>query len=330
MQDCCYAWAWVLTGNEFMLTRLVAVLLLLFGVGSCASNKVISLPSVNQDARIKQIVVHYTRENFAESVRLLVYEGGVSSHYLIPEREDTTYRNKLLSIYQLVEENMRAWHAGLSEWQGRRGLNDQSIGIELVYVPECSDYYLNTTGLRETLALQECEFGEFDDKQIELLISLLKSIQSRYPDIHPTAIVGHSDIAPQRKTDPGPAFPWKKLYKKGIGAWYEQARVDKYTNIFEQRLPSMKLIQLALHAYGYGLLESGELDLATQNTLNAFQMHFTPEDISGTPSLITCATLFALLERYFPEESENLLLEYRAELKNTPIKNVGTASAVRN
>lgn len=294
-----------------------------FLLSSCASSLPIkSLPSQNYSERIKFLVMHYTAIDYEKSVAALVDKGHVSSHYLIPQTNDETYTENELSIYQLVPESQRAWHAGKSYWQGRTELNDQSIGIEIVNVPQCRKLASTEGNTRakipESNDSKLCTFPDFDPKQVELIIKLSKDILQRNPDISPTKIVGHSDITPTRKNDPGPRFPWQQLYQAGIGAWYETDTVDKYWQIFEQEKANTGLIQAALKSYGYGVVETGELDAQTFDTLSAFQMHFVPWQVTGKADTKTVATLFALLEKYFPKKATNLLTRYERELTVTP------------
>jgi len=185
--------------------------------------------------------MHFTAVDYQTSLDLLVDEGFVSSHYLIPESKDPSYPYKKLKTLQLVNDNERAWHAGVSYWQGRTGLNDTSIGIEIVNVPECFE---NTTAIEKAgLASKAqhgpnrlCVFPDFDPEQIKLLIALSQDILARHPDISPTAVVGHSDISPSRKSDPGPRFPWFELYKAGVGAWYDDDTLARYWQRFSQGL----------------------------------------------------------------------------------------------
>ena len=116
--------------------RIIVVLFLV----SC-SNAIIEKKSENYDSRVRYLIIHYTSENFAESLRLLTQrtDRPVSAHYLIPESNDVTYATNNLRIFQLVDENNRAWHAGLSYWDGERGLNDNSIGCLLYTSPSPRD-----------------------------------------------------------------------------------------------------------------------------------------------------------------------------------------------
>lgn len=294
-------------------TKLLSLLSLLFIV-SCSSLPISYMQSKNYSQRIKILVMHYTAIDYQKSVKALVEEGGLSSHYLIPERNDPSYPEENLKVIQLVDESGRAWHAGSSYWQGREDLNDQSIGIEIVNVPKCMRDSAGLKGnQRENSPARLCVFPDYDPKQIELLIALAKDILKRNPDISPTAVVGHSDIAPTRKNDPGPRFPWYQLYQAGIGAWYDNDTLKKYWQMFNDGPVSVGLMQHALNIYGYGITETGIADTATFDTLSAFQMHFMPWSVNGLLDSKTAATLFALIEKYFPRRVDALLERYEAE-----------------
>ena len=295
-------WRKMIRWQRWMTVMLGAGLLI-----SCSQLPLEQLPSANQGERIKLLVMHFTAGNFADSRDVLVDKGGVSAHYLIPAAADPSYPRGDLRIYQLVDESKRAWHAGRSYWQGRSQLNDQSIGIEIVNEPECQ---ATAPGLG---VAPQCDYPDFEPAQIELLIALARDILRRNPDISPTRIVGHGDIAPARKIDPGPRFPWYALYQAGIGAWYEPERVEYYRQQFVEAPPTLGLIQRGLRQYGYGVLETGELDEQTRVTLRAFQMHFLPEAVTGWADNHTAAVLFALLERYFPRRLERLMARYERE-----------------
>ncbi len=289
---------------------------LLLSILSCSSShNITKMQSNNYSYRVKSLVIHFTAVNYEESVNYLVKEGGgVSSHYLIPQLDDETYPHRSIKVHQLVDENQRAWHAGLSYWQGRSGLNDSSIGIEIVNVPECIERDV-PPGFIKPKAM--CIYPEFESKQIELLIELSKKILARNPDISPTAVIGHSDIAPSRKNDPGPRFPWQKLYEAGIGAWYENDTVAQYWQLFSEQAPSIGLVQKALNIYGYGIDLTGILDRQTQDTLGAFQMHFLPWEVSYQHDDSTISTLFALLDKYFPSQLTSLLEQYKLEIERS-------------
>ena len=250
---------------------LIASLLLLAG---CASGPRIdtSHPSTNYDSRIQFVVVHYTNASLERSLQLLTH-GEVSSHYLIGDDKGAT-------IYKLMDENFRAWHAGESEWQGRTWLNSSSIGIEIV-----------NPGFKDTPTGRL--WYPYSEDQVQSLIVLLKDISKRY-NIHPRAIIGHSDIAPLRKLDPGPLFPWKRLAAEGIGVWPNEQAVARQQAQFAAQLPSISWFQGQLAKLGYATPQTGELDVATRHVLAAFQMHFRPSRFDGTPDAETAALLQVL------------------------------------
>ena len=292
--------------------RSVLISILTVGIVSCATMPISDMPSKNFGHRVKFLVMHFTAIDYQKSVHALVDEGGLSTHYLIPESNDPSYPNDSLEILKLVDEDKRAWHAGNSVWQGRSELNDSSIGIEIVNVPECHvDSEAKTTSEHGENRL--CVFPDYDPKQIELLIALSKDILARNPDISPTRVVGHADIAPARKNDPGPRFPWFELYQAGIGAWYDNDTFEQYWQRFNQYQPNIGLVQSALRAYGYNVLETGIRDEQTRNAISAFQMHFLPWQVTGKADSKTAAAIFALLDKYFNKKAKTLVARYIEE-----------------
>ncbi|WP_166364609.1 N-acetylmuramoyl-L-alanine amidase [Pseudomonas akapageensis] len=247
-----------------------ALLLLLAG---CASGPRIdrSHVSVNQDNRIQFVVLHYTNASQERSLELLTH-GEVSSHYLIGDNPPT--------IYQLVDESRRAWHAGESEWQGRTWLNSSSIGIEIV-----NPGYQQTPNGRI--------WYPYSEEQIKALVVLLKDIVKRN-NIEPRNIIGHSDIAPSRKLDPGPLFPWKRLADEGLGIWPNANSVARQQARFEVNPPSAAWYQQQLSRLGYTIPQTGEFDVTTRHVLAAFQMHFRPERFDGQPDAQSAAILQVL------------------------------------
>ncbi len=298
----------------FYKTTLFAFLVVV--LSSCSSGYTFK-QSQNYSKRIKFLVMHYTAIDYEKSERVLVDEGGLSSHYLVPESNDPSYGDKELEVIQLVDEQDRAWHAGSSYWQGRTDLNDHSIGIEIVNVPTCS-YSQPKEQMGANSSQRFCVFPDYDPKQIELLIKLSQDILARNPDIGPTQVVGHADIAPGRKSDPGPRFPWYQLYQAGIGAWYEQQDVDFYWQYFSVAPPSIALMQQALADYGYGIDVTAQIDKQTLDTLSAFQAHFLPWQMNAQADGKTASVLFALLKRYKPKKAEKLFAQYQELGKAKP------------
>lgn len=250
---------------------LVALLLLLAG---CASGPEIDTrySAVAQDSRAQFIVLHYTSTDFEHSLELLS-RGEVSSHYLIDRAP--------AKIYRLVDENRRAWHAGESEWQGRTWLNSSSIGIELVN----PGYEQAADGRRL--------WYPYPEPQIDALILLLKDIMQRH-GLKPGAIVGHSDIAAQRKVDPGPLFPWKRLADAGLLPWPDARLVAAHREVFSRALPATEWFQTQLAQQGYRVPRHGMLDEETRNVIAAFQMKYRPARFDGMPDAETAAILAAL------------------------------------
>ena len=269
-------------------------------------NDTVVVDSANQDSRVNIVVIHHTRENFQNSLNILTQPSGypVSSHYLVPEPLDPSYPNENLKVYSLVLEQQRAWHAGVSYWKEQTKLNNVSVGIEIVNDTYCHrSENMAADWPSETI----CFFPEYPESQIALVIDLLKGILARHGGVKPTHVVGHSDIAPQRKIDPGPRFPWERLYKLGIGAWYDNETVIRYWEQFNRQMPDVLQMQKALHVYGYKIERTGELDEQTRNVLRAFQHHFLPYRVSKEFTVETAAVLYALVEKYYASELEILL-----------------------
>ncbi|MEI4519341.1 MULTISPECIES: N-acetylmuramoyl-L-alanine amidase [unclassified Pseudomonas] len=255
--------------------KFLALVASLFVLAGCASGPRYdtSHPSANYDSRIQFVVVHYTSASLERSLQLLTH-GDVSSHYLIGDDKNAT-------VYKLMDENQRAWHAGESQWQGRTWLNSSSIGIEIV-----------NPGYKDTSTGRL--WYPYSEAQIESLITLLKDISKRN-GISPRHIIGHSDIAPLRKLDPGPLFPWKRLAAEGLGLWPNEQAVARQQAIFNSNpLPEIGWFQAQLARLGYDTPQTGELDVATRHVLAAFQMHYRPARFDGTPDAQTAALLLVL------------------------------------
>ncbi len=243
-------------------------------LAGCASGPRLntSYPSANHDNRVQFVVVHYTSTDLERSLALLT-QGQVSSHYLIGDDTKGT-------IYKLVDESQRAWHAGESEWMGRTWLNSSSIGIEIV-----------NPGYRDTPTGRV--WYPYSEPQVQSLVVLLKDISKRN-GIDPKNIIGHSDIAPLRKLDPGPLFPWKRLADEGLGVWPDAQAVARFQQQYATQLPSIGWFQQELARLGYQTPQTGELDDATRHVIAAFQMHFRSSLYDGTPDAESAATLRAL------------------------------------
>jgi len=156
--------------------------------------KITDAPSPNFDERgraVDMIVLHYTgMKTGAEALaRLCDRAAKVSAHYFVEENGD---------VYRLVDEEKRAWHAGVSSWKGEGGVNARSIGIEIANPGH------------------EWGYRDFPEAQIVSIIALLKDIRTRH-DITPALVLGHADVAPRRKEDPGEKFPWARLAAAGLG-----------------------------------------------------------------------------------------------------------------
>jgi len=232
----------------------------------------IAAPSPNFDARIRppdMIVLHYTgmRTGEAALARLRDPEARVSAHYVVEEDG---------RVFALVPEERRAWHAGKSFWRGERDINACSIGIEIVNPGH--------------------EFGyrPFPDLQIETVIALVADIRGRWT-IPDARLVGHSDVAPGRKEDPGELFPWKRLVEAGHGLWAEPAAAPGAPLAQGDEGPGVFALQAGLTRLGYDSPPSGAYDAATAAIVRAFQRHWRPERVDGAADGETRARLIALL-----------------------------------
>ncbi|MFZ6047993.1 N-acetylmuramoyl-L-alanine amidase [Pseudomonas sp. CR3202] len=242
-------------------------------LGGCAGGLLIddSHRSVSQSSRVQYVVLHYTSTDSESSLRLLTRDG-VSSHYLIADDP--------AKIYRLVDENRRAWHAGESEWKGRTWLNASTIGIELV-----NEGYSDGPGGRV--------YQPYSEAQIDALILLLKDIVQRH-NLPLGSIIGHSDVAPQRKVDPGPLFPWKRLADAGLVPWPDARAVAREQARFAVALPTIGWFQQQLARQGYTTPQTGVLDKATRNVIAAFQMKYRQRLYDGQPDAETAALLLVL------------------------------------
>ena len=301
-------------GRAALLSSAVTMAVLNLGCSSTSAGlnhesdayKIEVVESKNASERVRFLVMHFTAIDFDTSLRVLTQPSSspVSSHYLVPESDDPSYPHEDLRVYQLVDETRRAWHAGPSIWEDRSQLNDHSIGIEIVNKSHCHPPAESTPGA-ETEAV--CFFPDFDPKQMELVIALSKDILARYPDISPTRVIGHGDIIPQWKIDPGPKFPWQQLAEAGIGAWFDDETVTRHLDYLNGNTTSdRESVRLRfaqwLSDYGYGINPETATDEEITLYTRAFQYHFRPWKVDGEVDNHSRAILLALLEKYFPQK----------------------------
>ena len=209
-------------------------------------------PSPNFDARpgdVEMLILHYTGMQSAAAAieRLCDPAAKVSAHYVVEEDG---------RVWRLVAETQRAWHAGVSSWRGKTDINALSIGIEIVNPGH--------------------EFGyrPFPEPQMAAVEELARGILSRHP-IPAHNVVGHSDVAPLRKQDPGELFDWPRLGRKGVGFWPDFA-------IAGVEMPlSPGQTQAFLTQIGYGCPQTDVLDAETGAVITAFQRHYRPSCIDG-------------------------------------------------
>lgn len=230
-----------------------------------------SYSAVSQDSRAQFLILHYTHIDLEKSLEVLT-KGSVSAHYLVAD--------KPAKIYGLVDENRRAYHAGVSYWKGFTQMNGNSIGIEIV-----NPGYVDGPGGRQ--------WFDYPPEQIDSVVALVRHIQKQHA-ILPERILGHSDIAPQRKVDPGPRFPWKRLADEGLIPWPDAAQVAAVQPGYEASLPEVSWFQSKLAEHGYAVPQNAALDTETRNVIAAFQMKYRPAKCDGSPDAETAALLEVL------------------------------------
>lgn len=274
-----------------MLKKIILYILLVLLLSSCTfvnyriDNKKFSAKGQNE--RIKFIVIHYTATTDEVGIRALTGEN-VSSHYLITTKNDEP-------IYNLVPDGKRAWHAGISEFNRHTNLNDTSIGIEISN-KGIVDY--DKTKEEFGFFIPQDRYIEYSEGQIKKLVNLLQKLILTY-DIKPTNILGHSDIAPTRKIDPGAKFPWERLYREySIGAWYDEKDKIFYMNEELYRVTPIEVIKEEFRRYGYKINTSEEWDEESRRVIYNFQAHFNQDDVTGEMDLETYAILKALNKKY--------------------------------
>lgn len=220
---------------------------------------------------VDMLLLHYTGMASAAAARDLLCspQSGVSCHYLVDEDG---------AITQMVGEELRAWHAGVSSWQGETDTNSRSIGIEIQNPGHGAGY------------------PDFPPKQMEAVAALSKDIVARH-NILPQHVLAHSDIAPERKIDPGEKFDWRYLHAQGVGHWV--APVEVSGGVFLQqgdRGDPVLALQGMFSLYGYRIVKNGQYDAQTRLVVEAFQRHFRPSRVDGIADHSTVATLHALLQ----------------------------------
>ena len=190
----------------------------------------------------------------------------MSAHYVVDEDG---------AVYQLVDEAHRAWHAGVSHWAGEDAVNNCSIGVEIVNPGH------------------EWGYRRFPQAQMDAICILSMDIVKRH-QIAPGRVLGHSDVAPSRKTDPGELFDWPRLAALGVGIWHNVAVPHDMAQMVSEDIAGL---QKGLQNLGYGLQLTGELDVDTVAVLTAFQRHWRPEAVHGRPDAHSIMVLRDLLSR---------------------------------
>ncbi len=235
----------------------------------------IHLASPNVESRYNgcvpdMLILHYTGMDDARKACRWLCDpvSKVSCHYLVDEHG---------GVVQMVDENMRAWHAGVSSWKGEEDINSRSIGIEVHNPGHAAGY------------------PDFPEAQMQAVIALCRDIVARHK-IHPTRVLAHSDIAPARKIDPGEKFDWARLHAEGIGHWVRPEPIDggPFLQLGDEG-QAVEALQGMLALYGYGTEISGIYDEPTQTVVRAFQRHFRPARVDGVADSSTVITLHRLL-----------------------------------
>ncbi|MGM4921276.1 N-acetylmuramoyl-L-alanine amidase [Tardiphaga robiniae] len=233
------------------------------------------IPSPNFGERNKglvpdMIVLHYTGMPDPEGAIARLCSAGtdVSAHYIVLEDG---------RIVQTVPEAKRAWHAGVGFWAGEEDINSCSIGIEII-----------NRG-------HDWGYPDFPSRQIAAVTALCRGIMLRH-DLQPHRVLGHSDVSPSRKKDPGEKFPWHSLANSGVGHWVMPAPIVRgETMKLGTAGDDVLALQHALARYGYGIETDGQYNAPTMEVVTAFQRHFRPERVDGLVDHSTLTTLQALL-----------------------------------
>ena len=215
------------------------------------------------------LLLHYTGMPSTEDAvqRLCDAQSKVSAHYVVDEDG---------RVSQLVPEQLRAYHAGDSSWEGESDINSRSIGIEI-----------GNPG-------REYGYPDFPERQIAAVIALARDIVVRHA-IRADRVLAHSDVAPGRKNDPGEKFPWAKLAAAGVGLWVEPRPLAAGAELgLGDKGEPVRALQRNLADYGYGVEATGRFDERTRDVVIAFQRHFRPARVDGIADRSTRETLAAL------------------------------------
>jgi len=245
-----------------------------FPPDSCVVAEVMPSPNHGErkdGRRPDMIVLHYTGMPHAPAAleRLCAPTSEVSSHYFVFEDG---------RVIQLVPESRRAWHAGAAIWAAETDINSCSIGIEIANPGH------------------EYGYRDFPKRQIAAVTTLCRGILTRHT-IPPARVLGHSDVAPSRKQDPGEKFPWRTLHDSGVGHWVKPAKITEggAPLALGDRGDAVAAMQTSLSTYGYGIAVNGHYDSAMHEVVAAFQRHFRPERVDGVSDASTRNTLQDLL-----------------------------------
>lgn len=228
--------------------------------------------------KVDTLVLHYTALDLESSLRVLRYRG-VSAHYVLaPDGV----------AYKILNNDEVAWHAGVSMWRGRKLVNGRSIGVEVV----------NLDGNK----------NDYPPAQIAALVELCKTIISENPSITNANVIGHSDVAPKRKVDPGKTFPWKHLADQGVGLWPKLSATNQIGTDSQIQALLEQCGYARPHGYGkkgeaYVMVDdpasppsgvAGVVPVLPRDILKAFQLHYQPGSATGTPNLATMRLLEGL------------------------------------
>lgn len=243
-------------------------------IGTRLAHRVRLSPNIEPrkaDVFLCYLILHYTGMASAEKACewLCAPESKVSCHYLVDEQGGIT---------QMVGEDLRAWHAGVSAWQDEQDINSASVGIEIQNPGHTAGY------------------PDFPAAQMQAVVALCRDIAARH-GILPQHVLAHSDVAPGRKIDPGEKFDWRFLYENGVGHWVAPEPLTSGVFLQEGDVgEAVTALQGLLKLYGYGVDCHGQFDKQTRLVVAAFQRHFRPAKVDGVADHSTVATLHKLLK----------------------------------